>query len=53
MTTEIKQCIVHNRKYSSKFNENLNKIRRTNEFNISILQKLPKRCCSCHGQNGK
>jgi hypothetical protein len=52
MTTEIEKCFVHNRKYLSKFHGNINQLRRTNEFDISILQQLPKRCCSCHQQNG-
>ncbi|UJR29499.1 hypothetical protein I4U23_010716 [Adineta vaga] len=46
-------CIVHNRKSRSIFHQNINKIRQTNEFHPSVLQKLPKRCCSCDDQTGE
>ncbi|CAF1295717.1 unnamed protein product [Adineta steineri] len=46
-------CIVHNKKTLSKFHGNINQLRRTNEFNISILKQLPKRCCSCNEKIGE
>jgi hypothetical protein len=45
-------CIVHDRKYLSKFHGTVNQLRQLNEFNLSVLQQLPKRCCSCDGKNG-
>jgi hypothetical protein len=48
-----KVCIVHDRKFLSKFHETINQLRQLNEFNLSILQQLPKRCCSCGGKDGK
>jgi len=53
MTTIGTQCIVHNRKYLSKFHGTINQLRRTNQFSISTLQQLSKRCCSCRGQVGE
>ncbi|CAF3537647.1 unnamed protein product [Rotaria sp. Silwood1] len=50
MATSNTSCIVHDRKYLSKFHGTINQIRRTNEFSSSILQRLPKRCCTCHNQ---
>jgi hypothetical protein len=47
-----KVCIVHDRKYLSKFHGTINQLRQLNQFNLSILQQLPKRCCSCDGRNG-
>ncbi|CAF3534224.1 unnamed protein product [Rotaria sp. Silwood1] len=52
MATSNTCCIVHDRKYLSKFHGTINQIRRTNEFSSSILQRLPKRCCTCHNQTG-
>ena len=52
MATVEKDCIVHDRKYLSKFHGTINQLRRTDEFNSVILQQLPKRCCSCNGQKG-
>ncbi|CAF4517206.1 unnamed protein product, partial [Rotaria sp. Silwood2] len=53
MTTSSTGCIVHDRKYLSKFHGIINQIRRTNEFSSSVLQRLPKRCCTCHNQTGE
>ncbi|CAF1221196.1 unnamed protein product [Rotaria sordida] len=53
MTTSSTDCIVHNRKYLSKFHGIINKLHRTNEFSFSVLRRLPKRCCTCHSQTGE
>ena len=52
MTTTGEECLVHHRKFLSKFHQTVNQVRQLNEFNLTILQQLPKRCCSCHGQTG-
>lgn len=53
LTIMEKICVVHDRKYLSKFHGIINQLRQSNEFNGSILQQLPKRCCSCGERNGK
>ncbi|CAF4991283.1 unnamed protein product, partial [Rotaria sp. Silwood1] len=47
MTAVDEGCIVHDRKYLSKFHGAINQLRRTNQFNRFTLKLLPKRCCSC------
>ena len=43
MTTTEKQCLVH---------QMMNQFRQLNEFNLTIIEQLPKRCCSCQQQTG-
>ena len=52
MTTTEKQCLVHHRKSLSKFHQMMNQFRQLNEFKLTIIEQLPKRCCSCQQQTG-
>ncbi|CAF3759093.1 unnamed protein product [Rotaria sp. Silwood1] len=53
MTAVEEGCIVHDRKYLSKFHGAINQLRRTNQFNGFTLKRLPKRCCSCQVKTGE
>lgn len=46
-------CIVHHRKYRSKFHCIVNQLRRSSKFQAHIYSALEKQCCSCGTKQGK
>lgn len=48
----ISECIVHHRKYRSKFHCTVNRIRRSTSFEQQVYNTLHSRCCSCGTKQG-
>lgn len=52
VTEVLASCIVHDRKYLSRFHHLLNLFRCTYDFPNRVYRQLPGSCCSCEGRAG-